>query len=187
MHTSAGRTYGLLGLLSVIRNENPDRSSLALGKDLTSLGLNLNSSTSLYEKFTSPWDESSEGAAFSSSPLNLPPCYLQAPSCVKPEHFSHFARETLFYVFYSMPRDKLQSAAAMELYKRGWEYHQEMKIWFSADKASGAQKRYVYFDCNAWEARPFNGNIPGGLEVGFLRREAVVGGGDVRAAGAPSK
>ena len=99
VHTSAGRTYGLLGLLSVIRNENPDRSSLALGKDPDLLlGLNLNSSTSLYEKFTSPWDESSEGAAFSSSPLNLP-CYPSTVLRKKPEHFSHFARETLFYVF----------------------------------------------------------------------------------------
>ena len=173
---SADHTYGLLGLLSVIRNENPDRSSLALGKDLTSLGLNLNSSTSLYDKFTSPWAENSDGA-FQSIPssLNIPACYLQAPSCVKPEHFSHFTRETLFYVFYSMPRDTLQMCAAVELYQRGWHYHQEMKIWFSAEKSAGPQKRYVYFDCNAWEARAFNGNIPGGLEAGFLRREHLPG------------
>ena len=36
--------YGLAGLLEMIRNENVDVSSLAIGHDLTSLGLDLNSS-----------------------------------------------------------------------------------------------------------------------------------------------
>lgn len=35
--------FGLLGLLSVIRMTDPDLSMLALGSDLTTLGLNLNS------------------------------------------------------------------------------------------------------------------------------------------------
>ncbi len=34
--------YGLRGLLSIIRMDNPDASMLSLGSDLTSLGLNLN-------------------------------------------------------------------------------------------------------------------------------------------------
>ena len=36
--------FGLLGLLSVIRMTDPDLNTLALGTDLTTLGLNLNSS-----------------------------------------------------------------------------------------------------------------------------------------------
>jgi CCR4-NOT transcription complex subunit 2 len=36
--------FGLLGLLSVIRMTDPDVNILALGTDLTTLGLNLNSS-----------------------------------------------------------------------------------------------------------------------------------------------
>lgn len=47
--------YGLLGLLSVIRMSDPDKNTLSLGSDLTSLGLNLNSSESLYNNFASPW------------------------------------------------------------------------------------------------------------------------------------
>lgn len=50
--------YGLLGLLKVIRMTDADRNALALGSDLTSLGLNLNSSDSLYSNFASPWSES---------------------------------------------------------------------------------------------------------------------------------
>ena len=36
--------YGLPGLLDTIRSENPDVASLAQGHDLTTLGLDLNSS-----------------------------------------------------------------------------------------------------------------------------------------------
>lgn len=54
--------FGLLGLLSVIRMSNPDLTSLALGIDLMTLGLNLNSSENLHKKFASPWsDESAKG------------------------------------------------------------------------------------------------------------------------------
>ncbi len=50
--------FGLLGLLAVIRMTDADRNALALGSDLTSLGLNLNSSDQLYSTFASPWSES---------------------------------------------------------------------------------------------------------------------------------
>jgi hypothetical protein len=46
--------YCLLGLLCLIRGNKPDLATLALGIDLTSLGLNLNSSESLYKNFVSP-------------------------------------------------------------------------------------------------------------------------------------
>ncbi len=49
--------FGLLGLLTVIRMTDADRNALALGSDLTSLGLNLNSSDQLYSTFASPWSE----------------------------------------------------------------------------------------------------------------------------------
>lgn len=35
--------FGLPGLLATVRSENPDVASLAIGQDLTQLGLNLNS------------------------------------------------------------------------------------------------------------------------------------------------
>lgn len=51
--------YGLLGLLKIIRLSDADRNALAVGSDLTSLGLNLNSSENLYSTFASPWTEKS--------------------------------------------------------------------------------------------------------------------------------
>jgi CCR4-NOT transcription complex subunit 2 len=50
--------YGLLGLLKIIRLSDADRNALAVGSDLTSLGLNLNSSDNLFNTFLSPWSDS---------------------------------------------------------------------------------------------------------------------------------
>lgn len=64
--------YGLLGLLGVIRMSNPDLTSLALGIDLTTLGLNLNSSENLHKTFGSPWsDEPAKG----DPEFAVPQCY----------------------------------------------------------------------------------------------------------------
>ncbi|PWA38482.1 putative NOT transcription complex subunit VIP2 [Artemisia annua] len=70
--------FGLLGLLSVIRMSDPDLTSLALGIDLTTLGLNLNSAENLHKTFGSPWlDEPTKGAP----EFTVPQCYYakQAP------------------------------------------------------------------------------------------------------------
>ena len=47
--------YGLLGLLGVINMNDTDVTMLALGTDLTSLGLHLNGMDALYLTFASPW------------------------------------------------------------------------------------------------------------------------------------
>lgn len=64
--------FGLLGLLSVIRMSDPDLTSLALGIDLTTLGLNLNSAENLHKTFGSPWsDEPAKG----DPEFSVPQCY----------------------------------------------------------------------------------------------------------------
>ena len=50
--------FGLLGLLGVIRMTDADRNALALGSDLTMLGLSLGSSEQIYNTFASPFSES---------------------------------------------------------------------------------------------------------------------------------
>ncbi|RWW06759.1 hypothetical protein BHE74_00007690 [Ensete ventricosum] len=69
--------FGLQGLLSVIRMYDPDLTSLALGIDLTTLGLNLNSSENLYKTFGSPWsDEPAKG-----EPDYCIPTYMLVDGC----------------------------------------------------------------------------------------------------------
>lgn len=65
--------FGLLGLLNVIRMSDPDLTSLALGIDLTTLGLNLNSAENLHKTFGSPWsDEPVKGGP----DFTVPQCYF---------------------------------------------------------------------------------------------------------------
>jgi hypothetical protein len=55
--TALGGDYGLLGLLGVIRMTDADRNALALGSDLTMLGLNLGTVEQLYSTFSGPWSD----------------------------------------------------------------------------------------------------------------------------------
>lgn len=69
----------------------------------------------LYPTFITPWADQS--AAHSVEPdFNLPACYLsvQAPP-PGPQKAAGFSDETLFFMFYSSPRDALQEVAAQEL------------------------------------------------------------------------
>ncbi|ESR37965.1 hypothetical protein CICLE_v10027964mg [Citrus x clementina] len=120
--------FGLLGLLSVIKMSDPDLTSLALGIDLTTLGLNLNSTENLHKTFGSPWsDEPAKG----DPEFTVPQCYYaKQPPALHQGYFSKFTVETLFYIFYSMPKDEAQLYAANELYNRGWFYHKEHRLWF---------------------------------------------------------
>ncbi|OIW08599.1 hypothetical protein TanjilG_03275 [Lupinus angustifolius] len=119
--------FGLLGLLSVIRMSDPDLTSLALGVDLTILGLNLNSTENLHKTFGSPWfDEQAKG----DPEINVPQCYYaKQPPDLHQGYFLKFSLETLFYIFYSMPKDEAQLYAAYELYSRGWFYHKLHHLW----------------------------------------------------------
>ncbi|XP_042055634.1 probable NOT transcription complex subunit VIP2 isoform X3 [Salvia splendens] len=78
--------YGIVGLLSVIKMVKPALSTLALGLDLTTLGLNLNSSETLNKKFASPWsDEPVRGEP----EFSVPECYYakQTPPLKGEEYY----------------------------------------------------------------------------------------------------
>lgn len=149
--------YGMVGLLSIIKMVNPSLTSLALGLDLTTLGLNLNSSETLHKKFASPWsDEPVRGEP----EYNVPECYYakQTPP-LKQSYFARFRPESLFYIFYSMPKDEAQLFAAYELYNRGWFYHRDLRLWFMRVKnmeplvKTNSYERgcYFCFDPNSWQ------------------------------------
>jgi len=153
--------FGLLGLLSVIRMTDPDLNTLALGTDLTTLGLNLNSPDCLYSTFASPW---AEGPSRREPEFFIPMCYyMQTPLPSPVLKMSLFSEETLFYIFYSMPRDLLQAAAASELYKRDWRYHKEHKLWLTRVPSETSKPQelfkttthergsFMFFDPAAWE------------------------------------
>lgn len=171
---AAREKYGLLGILKVIRMTDPDLNTLALGMDLTNLGLNLNSPECLYATFASPW---SDAPARKDPEFYLPPCYYMNPPQLKTAHLQKFSWETLFYIFFNMPRDTLQAYAAAELYNRGWKYHRDLKIWFIYQEEEVGQPRWVCFDPTAWEKHYYHHPVD---VTGFLTED------DVRVKIAPS-
>ena len=90
--------------------------------------------------------------------FSTPSCYLMHPPSLKAEHLSKFQIETLFYMFYAMPKDMLQAFAAHELYRRDWRYHGELKLWLKARTQQELMQvhpniPWLYFDASAWEQR----------------------------------
>ncbi|CAB1112828.1 unnamed protein product [Ectocarpus sp. CCAP 1310/34] len=151
------KKYGLLGLLGVIRMTDPDLNTLALGSDLTTVGLNLDSAEVLYASFASPW---AEEPATPEPQFTLPSCYYLQPPPLKPMHLKNFQLETLFYIFYSMPQD---AYAAQELHAREWRFQSVLKLWFKrvgpADGNVPPNVEYIYFDHNEWQRQFFAGNV----------------------------
>ncbi|RYG51673.1 hypothetical protein EON66_10515, partial [archaeon] len=164
-------SYGLIGLLSVVRTPDPNFGTLALGTELTSLAPFLNVPEPLHTWFAHPW---SETPVTLEPNFKLPACYKIQQPALKTGHFSKFDVGTLLYIFYGMPRDVLQAYAAQELYNREWRYHKERKLWFKVETLPGqpALPAFVYWDLNSWEKRPFVGP-PAALTAGFLSEEEV--------------
>ncbi len=149
-------TYGLAGLHAATKT--------VATTDLTGLGLSLNSRAPLHSTFGLPWvDKPTVPDANSKTP----DCYKLTPPPLRTGHFTRFDEQTLMYIFYCLPRDMLQLCAAHELYSRKWQYHVEMRMWFTptADPTSG---QYHVFNVHAWEKQVFTSDVPGGVARGLL-------------------
>jgi CCR4-NOT transcription complex subunit 2 len=89
-----------------------------------------------------------------------------------------FQIETIFYLFYSMPKDLLQACAAQELYRREWRYHGELRLWLkmrTQQELLQVQPNilFLYFDVSGWEARLFTSQYRGNIASGLLTEEEV--------------
>ncbi|OJD16848.1 hypothetical protein AJ78_03038 [Emergomyces pasteurianus Ep9510] len=152
--------FGLQGLLSMIHSENPDVATLAVGQDLMSLGLDLNQPEPLHPSFASPFI-SSNAAVPLQVDYTLPACYNVANVLPLQTRVRSFSDETLFYIFYSMPRDIMQELVAEELMGRKWRYHKVERAWLTRDDAypspveveRGLSERgfYLWWDPSTWK------------------------------------
>ncbi|XP_053615521.1 regulator of gene activity isoform X2 [Plodia interpunctella] len=153
--------FGIVGLLTFIRAAETDPSlvSLALGQDLTALGLNLNSPDNLYLTFAGPWADTP--CRPQDLDYHVPPEYLINGSIrekLAPLRLSRYKEDLLFYLFYCFVGDVLQIAAAAELYNREWRYHMEEKVWISqapgmpmVEKTTTYERgTYYFFDAHNW-------------------------------------
>ena len=110
--------FGMIGLLTFIRaaETDPNLVSLALGADLTTLGLNLNSEVNLYPTFGGPWAETP--CRPQDIDFHVPHEYLTNQAIrekLAPVKLNRYKDDVLFYMFYTNVGDVLQLAAAAEL------------------------------------------------------------------------
>ncbi|CAG9466950.1 unnamed protein product [Pedinophyceae sp. YPF-701] len=127
--------FGMLGLLSLIQMTDPDLTTLALGMDLTTLGLNLNSHDTLHSTFASPW---ADAPLRPDQDFKIPRCYAAIePPRLAAGCLSRLRGETLFFLFYATPGEEAQLLAADELCVRGWAFHKQLKLWFRRPSPAG--------------------------------------------------
>ncbi|CAH1125897.1 unnamed protein product [Ceutorhynchus assimilis] len=153
--------FGVVGLLAFIRaaESDPNLVSLALGQDLTALGLNLNSPENLYPSFGGPWADNP--CRPQDVDFHVPPEYLinnAIRNKLAPMKLSIYKDDVLFFLFYTSVGDVLQIAAATELYSREWRYHMEEKVWITQvpgmvliEKTNTYERgTYYFFDSQSW-------------------------------------
>lgn len=166
--------FGLVGLLALIKMSaaDPDASMLALGHDLSTLGLDLGAQDALYSSFVTPWAADAaaaaglQGASATAAAsagvepeYHLPQCYASVQAPPAQSKVAHFTDETLFFVFYSQPRDAMQELAAQELYRKNWRYHKELRLWLTKEAGTEPSVKtqtyergsYIFFDPTIWE------------------------------------
>uniref|UniRef100_A0A3Q2QGW8 CCR4-NOT transcription complex subunit 2 n=1 Tax=Fundulus heteroclitus TaxID=8078 RepID=A0A3Q2QGW8_FUNHE len=156
--------FGMVGLLTFIRaaETDPGMVHLALGSDLTTLGLNLNSPENLYPKFASPWasapcrpQDIGKTVALISLTKN---CFSNRKLFLAAIKLARYGEDLLFYLYYMNGGDLLQILAAGELFNRDWRYHKEERVWIT--RAPGMEPTlktntyergtYYFFDCLNW-------------------------------------
>lgn len=93
--------------------------------------------------------------------FSLPACYNVANIQPLQSRIPSFSDETLFYIFYSMPRDIMQELVAEELMSRKWRYHKVERAWLTRDETypgpvdveRGVSERgvYLWWDPTSWK------------------------------------
>lgn len=155
-YSAVGDAYGMLGLHSILKANEQDAHMMMLtrGFDLNTLGMPLAQSEPLHPTFCSPWSDASVKVQ---PDVRIPQCYFVSPPHLKFAMFQKFQLETLFYIFYSMPRDVLQLAAAQELHNRDWWYHKEAKQWMqriadpTVNMPSFERGSYIFWNPEKWQ------------------------------------
>jgi len=154
--------FGMIGLLTFIRaaETEPNLVTLAVGSDLTTLGLNLNSTESLFHTFGSPFSEDGpckphEIDFYAPQEYLISPFIREKMPSIK---LSRYGEDLLFYLYYTNCGDILQLAAAAELYARDWRYHKDERVWITRFPHMDPQVKtntyergtYYYFDSQGW-------------------------------------
>ncbi|ODV63678.1 CCR4-NOT core subunit CDC36, partial [Ascoidea rubescens DSM 1968] len=156
--------YGLKALAGLIRMENNNQTKVAIGFDLNKLNdlSDLGPGQKLSSKFRSPWLETTRSDVIPAYKLpkeiielNRKKRYFLPPVATR---MNKLNEDTLFYLFYTKPKDVLQEFSYRELHGKGWRFHKELKVFLIRDPtarvleqtAEGMRTVFIFFDFQSW-------------------------------------
>lgn len=95
------------------------------------------------------------------SDFTIPDCYIVHNVAPIQSRISGFTEDTLFYIFYTSPKDIIQEDVATELMSRKWRFHMKEKMWLTRDdttqspqiieKDVSEQGYYIWWDPRNWK------------------------------------
>ncbi|KAJ9077876.1 transcriptional regulator [Entomophthora muscae] len=142
--------YGISSFVKAMKGECTHADShLMFGTPLDTLNLKLDDPTkNVYDNFGSPWEKDSTKFLGPSKDPEwfLPPVYSASNPPNALGKIGLFSDSTLFYIFYSMPKDILQELAAQELRNRNWRYHKERQLWVTKKSANEVGQKITEHD-----------------------------------------
>ena len=95
---------------------DPDLTTLALGTDLTTLGLHLNSPENVYRTFQSPWVDN---PLRPEPEFRVPACYQHNPPRLQPGYFNKFQQVRFWGVGFEGQLRCVAAIAGMGLSRPG--------------------------------------------------------------------
>ncbi|OMJ71130.1 hypothetical protein SteCoe_30741 [Stentor coeruleus] len=123
------KDFGVRGILNLQKTLDKDKDLLAKGKDLSSMEIGKKNqecfSSFINHALTDNDIEDPELPEY-----NLPISYYIAKPILRFKMIKSYHIETLFYVFYNIPGEIVQSYVADELYRRDWVYEPVKQQWF---------------------------------------------------------
>ena len=154
--------FGMKGYIAEQDHASPAARTLLRGVDLSTVGINMGSENPLLQTYPGPW------APPNAAPLRpldseytIPDCYTVKKIAPLASRITGFVDETLFFIFYTMPRDYIQMQVATELVARKWRYHMREKQWLTRDDGSpnpvlledkvSEQGYYIWWDTKLWK------------------------------------
>jgi CCR4-NOT transcription complex subunit 2 len=154
--------FGMKGYVVEQDNSSTAAKALLRGLDLSLLGINMGSQEPLLPTYPGPWAEANAAPLRPlSSEYTIPDCYTVKKIAPLASRVTGFVDETLFFIFYTMPRDYVQMLVAQELVARKWRYHMREKQWLTRDEASPSpvlledkvseQGYYIWWDTKLWK------------------------------------
>ncbi|KAF2217647.1 hypothetical protein CERZMDRAFT_30541 [Cercospora zeae-maydis SCOH1-5] len=114
-------------------------TAFLMGQETPDFGMDLNNPEPLYPTFSvfatrTPSDSSYDFRDQYTVPsFHVPPAYTVNNVPEMASRMPAFSDETLFCIFYQMPRDIMQEMAATQLNQRDWRWHKVLRKWLQKD------------------------------------------------------